>query len=179
MKRISIAIVAALGLAVSLTALAQDKHEPKAKPAPTNPQFELFKKLAGTWTGTGMSESDKPSTFTYKLVAGGSTVMETIMPGTEHEMVTMYYMDGNDLVLTHYCMLGNQPHMKALPSKDPKVVTFVCDGKGSNMKSEKDTHMHSATFTFTDDNHITTVWTMMEDGKETDHAKFELTRKGA
>ena len=179
MKRINIAIVAAIGLAVCLTAIAQDKHEPKAKAAPTNPQFESLKKLAGTWTGPGMSESDGPSTLTYKVVAGGSAVMETIMPGTEHEMVTMYYMDGNDLVLTHYCMLGNQPHMKAQPSKDPKVISFVCDGKGSNMKSEKDAHMHSATFTLVDNNHILTEWTMLEDGKETHRAKFDLTRKGA
>src|SRR5215510_15811332 len=110
MKRISIAIVAALGLTISLAALGQDKHDPHTKAAPTNPQFETLKKLVGTWTGKGMTEESGPSTFTYKLVAGGSVLMETMMPGTDYEMVTMYHVDGSDVVLTHYCMLGNQPH---------------------------------------------------------------------
>jgi hypothetical protein len=29
------------------------------------------------------------------------------------EMVTVYHADGPDLVLTHYCLEGNQPRMRA------------------------------------------------------------------
>ena len=49
----------------------------------------------------------------YAVTAAGSAVVETVFPGTEHEMVTVYHADGSDLVLTHYCMEGNQPRMRA------------------------------------------------------------------
>jgi len=146
--------------------------------APANPGFEMLKKLAGTWTGAGGEMGDV--TVTYKVISAGSTVMETIMPGTDHEMVTMYHMDGNDLVLTHYCALGNQPHMKAEALKreagQPATLKFTCVG-GSNMKSEKDMHMHSAEFTFVDDDHLQSTWGLLSDGKEVEHAKFDMHRK--
>src|SRR5215218_10052120 len=77
------------------------------KPAAKTPAFEQLKKLAGDWEAT-MSEGGKV-TVRYKVTSGGSAVVETIMPGAEHEMVTVIHPDGDSILLTHYCMLGNQP----------------------------------------------------------------------
>src|SRR3989442_1101923 len=90
--------------------------EPPAKAAPAHPGLERIKKLAGTWV-----EADKDGKPTDKVVsvvkvtAGGSAVHETFFPGTPMEMVSVYHADKGDLVMTHYCVLGNQPRMKADP----------------------------------------------------------------
>ena len=89
-----------------------------------HPGFDRLKSLEGTWTGrSGWDEgADKGAgevTVIYKVTAAGSAVQETLFPGTPHEMVTMYHMDGADLMLTHYCAAGNQPRMKLEPSADP------------------------------------------------------------
>ena len=116
-----------------------------------NLAFERFKKLVGDWTIVNPKEMANKSgvDFTYRLTAGGSAVVETVFAGTDHEMVTVYYVDGDRLVLTHYCHLGNQPHMRASGGGDKDVVNFEFAG-GSNIDPAKDTHMHSARFQFGD-----------------------------
>ncbi len=161
----------AVALAASLPGAAQDTEKKEKK---THPGLERLKKLAGTWVAD-TKEMGKV-TVTYRVISGGSTVMETIMPGQPHEMVTMFHLDGDDLVLTHYCMIGNQPRMKAQKDSKEGTLDFRCVG-GSNMKCDTDTHMHSAFFTFVDADHLTAEWTLQKDGKS-DHAmKFEYVRQ--
>jgi hypothetical protein len=71
-------------------------------------------------------------------------------------------------------MLGNQPHMKATPKAGDKKVAFDFV-KATNLKSEKEMYMRTATFTFVDKDTIRTEWTLFQDGKES--AIFELKRK--
>ena len=157
------------------TARADDKP---AKPAP-HPGLEKLKKLAGTWV-----EADKDGKPTDKVVsvikvtAGGSAVQETIFPGQPMEMVSIYHLDGADLVMTHYCMLGNQPRMKADPKSPANQIRFQFAG-GTNFDPAKDTHMHAATLTFVDDDHIEIAGEAWVDGKPcADHcATMKLVRK--
>ncbi len=73
--------------------------------------FEKLKGLAGSWTGAG-PEGEGEAPHEYRLASAGTVVMETMYGGTDHEMINMYHLDGDDLVLTHYCSGGNQPRMK-------------------------------------------------------------------
>ena len=57
-----------------------------------------------------------------KVTAGGSAVHETLFPGSAHEMVSVYHLDGADLVMTHFCALGNQPRMKADPKSPANQI---------------------------------------------------------
>ena len=113
-----------------------------------------MKKLAGTWV-----EADKDGKPTDKVVsvikvtAGGSVVHETLFPGQPHEMISVYHLDGGELVMTHYCVLGNQPRMKADPKSPADQIHFKFAG-GTNLDPAKDKHMHEATMTFIDDDHI-------------------------
>jgi hypothetical protein len=170
--------VAALALALTAAALAAP--QPDAPPAATSPAFESLKSLAGTWTGTAAwdeagQKGGGEITIVYRLTAAGTAVEETMSPGTPHEMVTVYHMDGQDVVLTHYCAAGNQPRMRLEGSSDPKVLSFRFIG-GSNMK-ESDMHMHSAQITLVDADHIQGLWTSMKDGKAAGQASFDLARK--
>ncbi|MFN0150328.1 MAG: hypothetical protein ACKVU1_06405 [bacterium] len=146
-------------------------------PSPAAAQFDRIKSLAGTWTGTaGFGDGeDSPTEITYRVTAGGSTVIETLFGGSEHEMITMYHMNGGELMLTHYCATGNQPRMRLVPNADPNTLVFdFLDA--SNMKSA-DQHMHSAKITFVDADHVRSSWTSYADGKPAGDAKFDIARK--
>ncbi len=163
----------------AFTVLAEDKKVPPEPPkAPKNAVLEQFKQLAGEWTGKEVSGMNEGQTMQikYKVTAGGSAVVETIMPDSDHEMVTMIHPDGDDLILTHYCMLGNQPQMRASAKGDVKEVAFKFT-KATNLKSDKDMHMHDAKYTFVDKDTLKTEWTHYSDGKETGKVVFELKRK--
>src|SRR5262249_18390257 len=110
----------------------------------------------------------------YKVTAGGSAVLETLFGGTPHEMLTTYYLDGDDLALTHYCMLHNRPHMCAERQANQDKLIFKCK-EGAKIGSED--HMHQVTFTFIDANHFKTEWVMYKGGKPDSAHSFDLKRK--
>lgn len=198
-------VTGAMILLAAMMVCAQEKREKPgqaeratAKPAATNPGFERIKQLAGEWVEadqaagepgakaeTGdQSKKNEPvekkdaaqPVAIYKVVSAGSAVQETLFPGTPHEMITMYYLDGPDLVMTHYCSLANQPHMKAEKSADASKLVFKFVG-GSNIDPAKDTHMHGLTLTFLDADHIRADWALYEGGKQTNEKPFDLKRK--
>ncbi len=135
------------------------------KAAPAHPGLEKLKKLAGTWV-----EADKDGKPTDKVVsvvkvtAGGSAVHETFFPGQPMEMVSVYHLDKGDLVMTHYCVLGNQPRMKADPASPPNQIKWTFAG-GTNLDPARDMHMHGSTVTFVDDDHIEVAGEAWEGGK--------------
>lgn len=140
-------------------------------------RFEALKKLAGDWVEVG--KDGKPTdkvVSSFRVTAGGSTVQETLFPGTDHEMVTMYHLDGSDLLLTHYCMLGNQPRMKAEPGSETKRIPFKFVGS-TNLKSEDENHMHEATLTLVSDDRFQAEWISCKEGKPCHKVGFDLVRK--
>jgi len=137
--------------------------------------FERFKQLAGEWVGKA-GNAGQEVRVQYKVTSGGTAVVETIAPGTDHEMVTVIHPDGTDLLLTHYCMLGNQPQMKASGTDDGNQVEFKFV-RATNLKSAKAPHMHDVTFTFVDKDTLRTACTHYNDGKAGPDMVFELKRK--
>src|SRR5688572_4688296 len=87
-----------------------------AQPAtsPASQGLDKLKALEGEWIDVdGVFGKKGAVAVTYRVTAGGKTVVETFPINTPGEMVTVYHMDGNDLVLTHYCSGGNQPRMRS------------------------------------------------------------------
>ena len=137
--------------------------------------FERMKELVGAWEGTAnMSKEGAKVRIEYRLSSGGSSVVETLFPGTPHEMVSVYFDNKGQLTMTHYCALRNQPRMK-LQKADAQNMSFMFVG-GTNIDSKKDTYMRSLTITFVDKNHIIEKWTSFEGGKEKEVSVFELSR---
>ena len=145
---------------------------------PQNPAQEAFakmKKLVGKWEGTmGEGKDSMPAAVEYKLTGGGSALVETLGPGSPFEMVSVYHMDGKDLIMTHYCGAGNQPTMKLKPGKDANSLFFNFT-RGSNMKPT-DMHMHQVTFKFDGPDHMIADWVSYQGGKPGEHAKFDFRR---
>jgi hypothetical protein len=153
-------------LTVAILALAA-QAEKKA-----HSTFDQIKKLEGSWEST---DKDHPCSVTYKPGSGGSVMVETMAMGNHGEMLTVYHPDGDDLVLTHYCMVGNQPRMRAAKEQKAGALKFDFDG-GANMKPA-DKHMHSLTVTFVDADHVKQEWAMFDGGKEQMVVTINLARK--
>ncbi len=146
-------------------------------PTLTDTPFEKIKTLIGTWQGTRKAyDGEETITARYVMTAKGSAVMEKLFPGTPKEMVSVYTQDGHDLVMTHYCMLGNQPRMKTHGEAPSDTITLTyMDGTG--MRSMDDLHMHELTITFVDKNHMTHHWTLFDKGQKKVTHTFMFTRQ--
>jgi hypothetical protein len=162
-------------LAVALLGYAADEKKTSRPAAEKSPGLEKFKQLAGEWVGKEAGAGQEMRAI-YKVTSAGSAVVETLLPDKEHEMVTVIHQDGDDLALTHYCALGNQPHMKTKGKTDGDKIAFKF-ASASNMKSEKEMHMHEVTYTFVDQDTLKSEWTHYDEGKPAGTVVFELKRK--
>jgi hypothetical protein len=176
MKTSGICTAGLIIVVLGLGAGAEDK--PAARGNARHPAFEKIKGLVGTWEVTGEpgEHAKHGGTVTYKVTAGGSAVLETLFGGTDHEMVTLYYLEGKDLAMTHYCMLQNRPHMRAERQASPDKIVFKCH-EADNREIEGEDHMHQATFTFVDADHLKTEWVLYKEGKPDSTHLFDLKRK--
>jgi len=168
------AITAALFLAAALA--AQPVPSPaSAKAKNAQEVFESLKKLAGTWEGVTEGMEGK-SEIRYRVISAGSVLLETIFPGSDHEMATVYYMEGPELVLVHYCAARNQPHMRFAGLTDKGEYRFDFAG-GTNLDPAKDAHMHNFRIRFDGPDKAYTEWDYFKEGKKTETMKFALSRK--
>jgi hypothetical protein len=139
--------------------------------------YQQMTKLAGEWTGTMQTPGGNQVSVVYRVTSAGKTVMETIGPGSDHEMVSMYHMDGPALLMTHYCSAGNQPHMRLNESKStPAEFVFDFVG-GTNLDPARDEHIHGLVLRIKSDSQLEAEWTGYKDGKKADVMLFLLTRK--
>jgi len=160
-------------LAFAATALPQAKNAPKQS---ATAAFDRLKSLVGEWQGS-MDEGGQqmPASASFRLVSGGSALMQVLGAGTPYEMVTMFHMDNSDVLATHYCAAHNQPRFLLVPSSEPNVVTF--DFKdATNLDSPSAQHMVGIKITFLDANHHYEDWTSLENGKKSS-GRFDFRRK--
>jgi hypothetical protein len=138
------------------------------KPAPADASkkaYQQFKSLVGEWRGK--STKGWTDQVEFHLLAGGSAVEERTFDAHPGEtMVTIAHMDGDRLMLTHYCAAKNQPRLLATTiSPDGRTVEFTFLD-ATNLPSRDKGHMDRAVYKFVDENHFTTRWTWYQDGKE-------------
>ena len=126
-----------------------------------------LKTLEGEWKGR--TAAGKPATLSYKTIAGGTAVMEIFSFGETQgptSMYTVYHLDGENLMLTHYCISNNQPRMRAqLPSEDPSILRFSFVD-ATNLAKPEQGHMYKAELRIVDDRHIANEWTYRQNGKD-------------
>jgi hypothetical protein len=145
---------------------------PAAKPAEA--LFGRLKTLAGTWTW--QQEGKTTNALQTRVSAAGSAVIETMFPGEPHEMTNIYTLDGDKVVVTHYCASGNQPRMQASGESKPGVAAFVLRDALAVDAATGD-YMGGLTVTLPDADHLVQEWQHFEAGKPAGAAKrFELTR---
>ena len=109
------------------------------------------------------------------MTAGGSAVVETLFPGAPHEMMSVYYMDGDHLVMTHYCDSGNQPKLMLSDGTTPTELKFEF-ASGTNVDPGKGMHIHGATIRPLERDVLEEEWAGWHDGKPAHVMKFHLAR---
>jgi hypothetical protein len=139
-------------------------------------QFERMKSLVGDWSVEESGGEMAPGTISYRLTAGGSALVETLFAGTDHEMLSVYHMDGDALVMTHYCVLQNAPTMRARASSDPETIAFECEG-GANTAGCQAQHMHAGRLDLHGRDQVRSAWTLYDEGQALDEKVFTLRRK--
>ena len=136
--------------------------------------FEKIKSLQGTWSGKAAEGGVVQVSF--RVVSGGSAVMSEIQNGPEENMISVFHLDGDRLLMTHYCGVGNQPRMVGTMSPDGKTIAFdFLDA--TNVLSSQPGHMQRLTVSIPDANHHTELWEFLDkDGKRQHRETFDLQR---
>lgn len=150
-KFATVAAALILVLSATLVMAQSDAHK----------SFDLLKGMEGKWAGK--NQQGQHIEVSFRMTAGGSALMSEIHGQGPENMITMFHMDGDRLLMTHYCGAGNQPRMKVV-SADAKSVSFEFFD-GTNI-GPGDGHMQHVTFSESDADHHSEEWVFLDHGKE-------------
>jgi len=142
---------------------------PQAGPA----AYARLKTLVGEWEADTQMGKVRVS---YQLIAGGTSLVERESGDKMPEMLTVYYLDGDRLLLTHYCMAGNQPRMQArsFNAETGEVDFQFLDA--TNLANPNAGHMHNAKIRLADNNHFSSEWDFYENGRSKMAESAQYTR---
>ena len=168
------AIFILLLFAISTQGFSDPNHMPTIE---GSKEFNRLKILVGTWEGTsdmGMKGGAQKINILYQLTSNNSAIVETLFPGTPHEMVSVYHDIKGKLSMKHYCAMGNQPLME-LSSSDDNSISL--DFSANNiLDPDKEPHMHSLNIVFESNDSIVQNWTYYNGSEGKGIHTFKLTR---
>jgi hypothetical protein len=176
--------IAALALTATACSTTPTRATLRAVAPATDDQraalIDRIKSLAGDWELTGDGAAAFPTgttAATFTVSSNGSVVREIMFPGAVHEMTNIYHMDGPDLVMTHYCAVGNQPRLRAGATTPDGPILFDTDSV-TNLASADDHYMGQMTLEILTPDTIRQTWRSYVNGKlAEDHAVFDLQRR--
>jgi hypothetical protein len=142
----SVTMIALLSVAASLPVDKTKSEE----------AFDRLATLKGEWSGE--QEGVKISLI-YTLTANGSALMEEFRPESGAVMITMFTVDGDHLIATHYCSAKNQPQMMTAAITDVQKPLAFSLARITGLKSPDDWHNTGLTMIQEDNDHLTQEWT--------------------
>lgn len=143
-------------------AAAQNLSGKKDKDFDAAAAFEQLKRLVGEWEadweGRTYGAADKPVIVRYEVTSDGSVVTEVSNEGSPEEMTSQFYLADGDLIVEHFCAMGNQPRMKLSNGGGGKgkKLGFAHAG-GTNLKN-KIGYMVLISINEITPDHLETVW---------------------
>jgi hypothetical protein len=152
-------------VAMASAALAGDKTK-------SEQAFDRLTSLQGEWKG---ETGGVNTTLIYTLTANGSALMEQCRPEKGPEMITMFTVDGDHLIATHYCSARNQPQMATSPITDAQKPLEFSLVRVTGLQSPDDFHNTGLTVIQEDNDHLTQEWSYQHKGK-TGKNIFRFTR---
>jgi hypothetical protein len=172
MRKLTILIIL-LATVASAQEMSMPGPSPKTGGSPSEAQkaFEKMKTLAGTWQGNVMGMSVQE---TIRVTSRGNAILhEMTSSAMPDNPITMFYVDGDRLMLTHYCDSGYRPRMEGKMSADGNGIEFnLVDITGNTDKG----FMNHVAFTLVDANHHSEESTWMLPGNKSFRATVALQR---
>jgi len=147
-------------LAIVMSLFARPAHSD----APHD-SFTRLKRLVGQWTGR--FANGRTVAVSYALTAGDSVLVEKWSMGQGRESMTLYHMDGETLMATHYCPQGNQPRLRLVTGGDPGKLSFLFFD-GTNLQAKDHSHEHAFWIRFAGEDSFIRGETYVENGAPTD-----------
>ena len=99
--------------------------------------FDQLKALEGNWRSTTGN-----TTVNYRLIANGSSIVETWTMSPTRQSMTVYTMGGDRIIATHYCPQGNAPRLE-LSSTGPDGTHYFEFLDGANLQKPNGSHEHA------------------------------------
>jgi hypothetical protein len=174
--------VAAFILCLAAGAMAGAGPDPGLSGAEARAAFERIKALSGRWRGG--STRGWHDEVRIRTIAGGSAVVEDgggtpagdegAHPG--QEMMTVFYLDGDRLMLTHYCVARNHPRLVATAAEDGGRTLWFRFVDGATLPSRDRGHMDSVVLRIPSTDRFTSRWTWYENGTGKWTEEIERTR---
>jgi len=131
--------------------------------------FEVFQSLKGAWT-IRADNKIMPFDMTYAVASNGTIVTEQF--GKE---LSVFYRDGDSLVMTHFCNRGNQPRLK-LKSGGPAGRYEFDMFDITNVKGAPDAHVQKIIYEILDSTHMNLEIIWKKDAGE-ESEKYALTKQ--
>src|SRR5207244_12874873 len=119
-----------MALGAGAASLAADKTK-------SEEAFDRLASLKGDWEG---QQDGVKISLVYTLTANGSALMEEFRPESGPVMVTMFTVDGDHLIATHYCSAKNQPQMMTSAITDAQKRLSFALTRVTGLKSPDDWH---------------------------------------
>lgn len=132
--------------------------------------MERLKRLEGSWSSQEKGREGNRGTVTYRLTGGDNVLVED-MGG----MMTTYHLDGDRLMVTHYCGAGNQPRMRAKVLDGGRFTFEMFDI--TNLRTPQSYHTTGLEVTFLSDDRVDVTYSGTTDGRASSQV-FQLTRRG-
>src|SRR5579863_3617713 len=129
--------------------------------------FANFESLVGEWTGvvewSGARSGKGSINATYSLTANGSAVIESFRSDdASPSMTSVYHMDGDDLRVTHYCGMQNQPRLKAVHIDNATAFVAFDLVDITNLRSPTAGHVSALEVRFLDPDHVVVTFRFEE-----------------
>ena len=150
-------------LTLSLTATVEGQQTIDAGAA-----LERLKGLKGTWSITDDRGSQPQRVATFRSGAGNILILD------EGGQLTVFHLDNDKLVLTHYCGSGNQPRMRVQALDDRRIVFAMYDI--TNLSQPKAYHTKGLDIVFLSDDRVDLLYRGTKDGSESTQ-RVQLARK--
>jgi hypothetical protein len=155
MKRtLSFGVVGVIAL-IAAGALATEKTR-------SQEAFDHLASLQGEWKG---EQNGTKINVIYTLTANSSALMEQFRPENGAVMITIFTIDGDHLIATHYCSAKNQPQMVTPPITDAEKPLAFSLARITGLRSPDDWHNTGLTVIQEDNDHLTQEWTYESKGK--------------
>lgn len=138
-----------------------------AEDSPAKVAFEQLKALVGNWRATDPGSS---TLLEVKLIANGSALVETWTMSPTRQSMTVYTLDGNRLLTTHYCPQGNAPRL-AYAGTDASGAHRFDFIDGANLQNPQGSHEHSFWIRKDPDGTVTRSETYILNGSQYDPEK--------